>query len=143
MIDCRHLIIPMTWCISNFVLTHFITFIHVLHVIFCFIPVYMFHSLLTFICTCTFPFIFTHSLGVRTRWIRTSRYGWFIYLIRFRWDRTCCEEPWVSSIRFLVFLLSYSYYYSLIPVYQTQFQSYFLYSFDIMCVRYLYIILQW
>jgi len=33
----------------------------------------MFHSLLTFICTFTFPFILTHSLGVLTPYICVSR----------------------------------------------------------------------
>ena len=67
---------------------------------FCFIPVYMFHSLLIFICTCTFPFILIHSLGVLTPWICISRYGCFIYLIRFQWDRTCCEDTEFSLFDF-------------------------------------------
>jgi len=35
------------------------------------------------ICTCTFPFILTHSLGVLTRWICISRSMYIILLIRY------------------------------------------------------------
>jgi len=118
---------------SDFVLTDFITFYSYFICYFCFILVYLFHSLFTFICTCPLPFI----LGVLTPWIYTSRYGYFIYLIRFWWDRACCEEPWVLSIWFLVFLLSFSCFYSIFCLSDLAFIS-FLISSEIMFRLYMY-----
>ena len=58
---------------SDSVLTDFITFYSYFICYFYFILVYIFHSLLTFICTCIFHFILTHSLGVLSPWICISR----------------------------------------------------------------------
>ena len=70
---------------------------------FYFIPVYIFHSLLTFICTCTFPFILTHSLGVLTLWICIFR-SMDIYCWSGIWSRS--QASWGAGVLLLDNLFS-------------------------------------
>ena len=81
----RHTIVHMTWLYIWFCcwLT-LLLFIDVMHTV---SYLLYFYSLIIIcshvICTCTFPFILTHSLGVLTFWICTSRFLHVILLIRY------------------------------------------------------------
>ena len=93
------------------------------------------------------PFL-THSLGVLTPWICTSRFIYILYLVDqvFREDHTLYEEPEflyliVSSHIFLAFLfLLFSWFYDSVHLHSVL--VLFLYSSVIMC-GHLYMLLQW
>ena len=118
-IDCRHMIYTHVmidiwlYCVRHLIvhLTIALTGLATIHLcLTCYFNLILYISFITcshVICTCTFQFILTHSLGILTLWICIFR-----SVANYCWsgigeDRRHLDEHWVLFIRLLVFSLSF------------------------------------
>jgi len=138
--DCTYdLIVHLTIALTDNIIVHsYLAFYINL------IPVYIFSLSAHFICTCTFPFYFTHSLGhfLTTLDLHIQILDALFYYSGVRWDCTCCEE-----LKFL-YLFGYSYFLfipiaSVVSLILYQYQSLFHSLFNVIMCGCLYVILQW
>ena len=94
-------------------------------------PVHLHDSIIVWshdICTCTFPFILTHYLGVLTSWICIPDLWLFIADHVFEEDHRHIEEPRVFSIWLPVLLLNfYLCWFLILYIYHFQLSFHFLF----------------